>query len=212
MIFEPSAITGTQELIQAYGLWVLFGLVASEGMGVPLPGETALVAAALYAGSTHRIDILAVIAVAGTAAIIGDNIGYLIGRWLGHPLLARYGRHVRLTEARLERARDLFARHGGTIVFFGRFVALLRTLTALMAGANHMRWRQFLVMDMLGAMSWAALVGGGVYLFGEQARRLSLPLGLLVPAAIAIGMILLAGWHHRRGEKTQRAGHLQSGR
>src|SRR3954466_13214196 len=91
-----------QTLIQAYGLWVLFALVMLESMGVPLPGETALVTAALYAGSTHQIGIVSVVLVAAIAAIIGDNIGYLIGRSIGIRLVARYGRYVRLDEPRLK--------------------------------------------------------------------------------------------------------------
>src|SRR5437879_5471817 len=93
--------TWVQGLIQSYGLWVLFALVMLESMGIPLPGETALVTAALYAGSTHQIGIVSVVLVAAIAAIIGDNIGYLIGRSIGIRVVARYGRYVRLDEPRL---------------------------------------------------------------------------------------------------------------
>ncbi|WP_170631321.1 DedA family protein, partial [Acinetobacter baumannii] len=102
------------------------------------PGETALVTAALYAGTTHRIGILPVIAVAAAAAILGDNIGYLIGRSIGLRLIERYGQYVRLDQARLKIGHYLFLRHGGTIVFFGRFVAFLRAFAALLAGTNRM--------------------------------------------------------------------------
>jgi membrane protein DedA with SNARE-associated domain len=93
-------------LIQAYGLWVVFAVVMLEGMGIPVPGETALITAALYAGSTHQIGIASVVLVAAMAAIIGDNIR----------LIVRYGRHVRLNEARLKMGQYLFRRHGGKIV------------------------------------------------------------------------------------------------
>jgi membrane protein DedA with SNARE-associated domain len=128
------------ELIHTYGLVVLFTVVMLECMGVPMPGETALVSAALYAGSTHRFSIASVVLVAATAAIIGDNIGYLIGRSIGVRLIARYGKYVRLNELRLKVGQYLFLRHGGKIVSFGRFVAILRTYAALLAGANRMSW------------------------------------------------------------------------
>ena len=111
--------TWIQDLIQAYGLWVLFTLVMLESMGIPMPGETALVTAALYAGSTHQIGIASVVLVAATAAMIGDNIGYLIGRSIGVRLVVRYGRYVRLSEPRLKvgqyRDRQRAGKIGSTI-------------------------------------------------------------------------------------------------
>jgi membrane protein DedA with SNARE-associated domain len=195
-----------QELIQAYGLWMLFALVTFESLGVPLPGEAALVTAALYASTTHRIDILSVIMVAAAAAIVGDNLGYLIGRSLGHPLLARYGHHVCLTEARLVVGRYLFHRHGDKIVFFGRFVALLRVVAALLAGANGMRWGQFLIMNALGGLSWAALVGGGAYVLGKQIDAIVGPIGLLLLAvALALAVIGMVYLRHHEKEILERA-------
>jgi membrane protein DedA with SNARE-associated domain len=129
--------TWIQDLIQTYGLWVLFTLVTLESMGIPMPGETALVTTALYAGSTYQIGIALVVFVAATAAIIGDNLGYLIGRSIGIRLVVRYGRYVRLNEPRLKVGQYLFLRHGGKIVFFGRFVAFLRAYAALFAGINR---------------------------------------------------------------------------
>ena len=136
-----------------------------------MPGETALVTAALYAGSTHQIGIASVVLVAAMAAIIGDNIGYLIGRSIGIRLVVRYGGYVRLNEPRLKVGQYLFLRHGGKIVFFGRFVAFLRTFAALLAGVNRMSWPHFLIMNALGGICWASLFGGGAYLFGEQMKR-----------------------------------------
>ena len=103
-----------------------------------MPGETVLVSAALYAGSTNRLAIASVILVAATAATVGGTIGYVVGRFIGIPLLLRYGRNVRFDERRLRLGQYLFLRHGGKIVFFGRFVALLRTFAAMLAGANRM--------------------------------------------------------------------------
>jgi membrane protein DedA with SNARE-associated domain len=196
-VLSPTWVHG---LIQTYGLWVLFTLVMLESMGIPLPGETALVTAALYAGSTHQIDIASVVLVAATAAIIGDNIGYLIGRSIGIRLVAQYGRYVRLDEPRLKVGQYLFLRHGGKIVFFGRFVALLRTYAALLAGVNRMSWSHFLIMNALGGICWALLFGGGAYLFGAQVKRVTGPASLLLLLA-AIGLAAAGIFFFRRHEK-----------
>jgi membrane protein DedA with SNARE-associated domain len=196
-VLSPTWIHG---LLHAYGLWVLFALVMLESMGIPLPGETALVTAALYAGSTHQIAIASVVIVAATAAIMGDNIGYFIGRSIGIRLVARYGRYVRLDEPRLKVGQYLFLRHGGKIVFFGRFVALLRAYAALLAGVNRMSWPRFLVVNALGGVCWALLFGGSAYLFGAQVKRVSGPVGLLLLLA-AMGLIAAGIFFFRRHEK-----------
>ena len=189
-----------QDLIQTYGLWVLFAVVMLESTGVPMPGETALVTAAVYAGATHQIGIAWVIVVAAAAAIVGDNCGYLIGRIFGLPLVERHGRRVGLTEARLRVGQYLFLRHGGKIVFFGRFVAFLRTFAAVLAGVNRMHWSHFLAMNALGAMCWAMLFGGAAYLFGDQVHRVAGPLslGLLVMAAAGVGAGIMFFRHHEQ--------------
>ncbi len=196
-VLSPTWIHG---LIHTYGLWVVFALIMLESMGVPVPGETALITAALYAGSTHRIDIVSVVLVAATAAIIGDNIGYVIGRSIGVRLVARYGRYVRLDEPRLKVGQYLFLRHGGKIVFFGRFVAFLRTYAALLAGMNRMSWPHFLLMNALGGICWATLFGGGAYLFGAQVKRVTGPASLLLLLA-AIGLTAVGILFFRRHEK-----------
>src|SRR6202171_2602 len=125
-------------LIQLYGPWIIFGIVALESAGVPLPAETTLVAAALLAATTNQIDIAVVVAAAATGAIIGDGIGYAVGRRFGTPFLRKYGRYIRLDENRLLIGRYLFFRYGNAVVFFGRFVAVLRMFAALLGGANSM--------------------------------------------------------------------------
>jgi membrane protein DedA with SNARE-associated domain len=196
-VLSPTWIHG---LLHTYGLWVVFTLIMLESMGLPLPGETALMTAALYAGSTHRIDIVSVVLVAATAAIIGDNIGYVIGRSIGVRLVARYGRYIRLDEPRLKVGQYLFLRHGGKIVFFGRFVAFLRTYAALLAGMNRMSWPHFLLMNALGGICWATLFGGGAYLFGAQVKRVTGPASLLLLLA-AIGLTAVGILFFRRHEK-----------
>jgi membrane protein DedA with SNARE-associated domain len=186
--------------IQAYGLWVLFGLIAMESMGMPLPGETALIGAAVYAGSTHEIAVTAVVAVAASGAIAGDNLGFLIGRRIGLPLLRRYGRHIGLDPGRLKLGQYLFYRHGGKIVFFGRFVAFLRAFAAVLAGANRMLWPHFLLANALGGLCWATLFGTGAYLFGQEIHRIAGPIGFALLLA-ALLCLLLGARLLRRHEK-----------
>ena len=193
-------------LIQAYGLWVLFAVIMLECMGIPMPGETALVTAALYAGTTHQISIVSVVLVAATAAMIGDNIGYVIGRSIGVRLIARYGKYIRLTELRLKVGQYLFLRHGGKIVFFGRFVAILRTYSALLAGANRMIWHHFLIMNALGGICWAALFGVGAYLFGEKIELMAGAITLLfLVAAIGLAIAGVVFFRHHEKELEQHA-------
>ena len=131
-------------LIASYGYWAVFALVGLESLGIPLPGETALIIAGAYAGSTHNLSAWAVFAVASAAAIIGDNAGFWIGRKGGYRLARAYGPRIRLDEGKLKIARYLFDTYGPKVVFFGRFTAVLRTYAAFLAGASRMSWRRFL--------------------------------------------------------------------
>jgi membrane protein DedA with SNARE-associated domain len=199
-------MSSVYELVKAYGLWVLFIGITLECLGIPLPGETALVSAALFAGSTHRLTIGSVLLVAATAATVGGMIGYIIGRWIGLRLLVRYGKYVGLDERRLKVGQYLFLRHGGKIVFFGRFVDLLRILAAPLAGANRMSWRYFLFMNTLGGICWVLLLGGGAYLFGEGMKRVVWPVQLLLLVAaicLAVGGIIF--FRHHENELVRRA-------
>lgn len=193
-----------QHMIQVYGLWIVFAAVMLESMGMPMPGETALVTAALYAGTTQGIAIHYVIIVGAIAAIAGDNLGYLIGRFVGLRLLRRYGKYVRLHEARLKVGQYLFLRHGGKIVFFGRFVAFLRAFAAILAGANRMPWLHFLVMNALGGVCWASLFGIGAYIFGERIKAVAGPVsaGLLIGA---ICLLIVGAVFFRRHEQALEA-------
>jgi membrane protein DedA with SNARE-associated domain len=186
--------------VVAYGYWAVFCLVALESGGLPLPGEATLIAAALYAGTTHEIGIAGVILAAAGGAVLGDNVGYGVGRTVGLRLLLRYGRYIRLGEPRLKLGRYLFLRHGGKVVFLGRFVAVLRALAALLAGANQMAWRRFLVFNACGGLAWAAAYGLSGFLFGEAMHRLAGPIGI---ATLALGLVVLVvSWvAFRRHEK-----------
>jgi membrane protein DedA with SNARE-associated domain len=194
------SVAWLHQMMADYGLWILFAMVFLESAGVPIPGETALITAALYAGSTHHFSLIEVICVAFAAAVAGDTMAYAIGRTLGLRLLTRYGKYVRLPERRLKVGEYLFWRHGGKIVFFGRFVALLRVLAALLAGANRMEWPRFAAMNALGGLCWATLVASAAYFVGGRIRTAERPiafgLSIAVVTVIAIGLVA-----YRRFEK-----------
>jgi len=162
-------------------------------MGIPAPGETALVTAAIVAGTTHRLNIVFVIVAAAVGAIVGDNLGYILGRRFGYRLLLRFGAVVRLSTARIKLGQFLFARHGGKVVFFGRFVAVLRALAALLAGINFMDWRRFVLFNASGGILWADGYGGAAYVFGERLERVRgafAIIGLLLAATACAGGVL----------------------
>ena len=185
--------------IAVHGPLLVAAVVALESMGVPLPGETTLVTAALYAGTTHDLHIGAVVAAAALGAIAGDSAGYWIGRRFGQRLLVRYGRLIRIDAGRLRLGQYLFARHGGKVVFFGRFVALLRALAAILAGTNGMRWPRFLAFNAAGGVCWASLFGFGAYSLGEGFTHVQGPIAI---AGIVLGITGVGAgvWFVRRHE------------
>jgi membrane protein DedA with SNARE-associated domain len=141
-------------------------------MGLPLPGETILVLAAIYAATESSFNVGVVIAVAAFGAIVGDNAGYWLGLRYGYALLLRYGKRIGMFEARIKLGQYLFLKHGAKVVFLGRFVALLRMLAAFLAGVNRMPWRAFLVANACGGIIWAAVFGIGGYFFGKLLLQL----------------------------------------
>jgi membrane protein DedA with SNARE-associated domain len=180
------ALTG---LIPIYGPWIIFGIVAFESAGVPLPGETILVGSAVLAATTGQIDIVAVVLAAAAGAIVGDGMGYLVGRQFGSPFLRRYGRYIRLDEDRLLIGRYLFFQYGSAVVFFGRFIAVLRMFAALLAGANGMPAARFFFFNITGGICWACLFGFGAYAAGAQMYKIS---GTL--SVISLGLFIAAGY------------------
>lgn len=191
-------------LIETYGYWLVGGMIALESMGLPLPGETTLIAASLYAGNTQRLDILLVLLAGAAGAIIGDNIGFWIGREGGLRLLERYGMRIGLGPARLRLGRYLFRLHGGKVVFFGRFVAVLRALAGLLAGANRMDWRLFSAFNAAGGIIWVGLYGGGAYLLGDRITHVVGPIGFTALATAAVAAVL-GFWALRRREAVWQA-------
>jgi membrane protein DedA with SNARE-associated domain/membrane-associated phospholipid phosphatase len=185
-------------LLQTYGYLAVLVLVALESLGIPLPGETALLTAAAYAPAGH-LSIAGVIAAAALGAILGDAGAYWIGRTGGLALVRRYGRFLRVDEARLERAEDFFRRHGGKTVFFGRFVSLLRMLAALLAGVTRMPYARFTAYNVSGGICWALLFGGLGYLFGRRLPQLEHAVGqagalIALFAALVVVMVVLGRW------------------
>jgi membrane protein DedA with SNARE-associated domain len=187
------------QAIHHYGYGAVALAVGLESIGVPLPGEATLVAAAIYAGTTGRLDIALVIVAAAGGAIVGDNIGFWIGREAGFRLLRRYGPYVRLTPERLRLGHWLFRRHGGKVVFFGRFVSILRTFAALLAGANRMTWPHFLFYNAAGGIVWATLYGLGAFFLGQQLDRIAGPVGIAL-AAVAVAALAAAFLFLRKNE------------
>jgi membrane protein DedA with SNARE-associated domain len=190
-------------LVPIYGPWIIFGIVAFESAGVPLPGETILVASALLSATTGKINIVVVVLAAAAGAIVGDAMGYMVGRRLGVPFLRRYGRYIRLDEDRLLIGRYLFFQYGNAVVFFGRFVAVLRMFAALLAGANSMPAARFFFFNITGGICWACLFGFGAYAVGTKIYRISgtlsvISLGLFIAAGYALSVFI------RRNEVTLR--------
>jgi len=192
--------------LQTYGLFLLFVLVAVEGCGVPLPGETALATAAVLASAGHY-SIEAVIAVAASAAIVGDNSGYWIGRKGGRALLRRIPVVREASERFLPRSERFFERHGPKAVVIARFVAGLRITAAWLAGISHMPWRRFVVYNAAGGILWSTVIGLIAYQFGRAAidavshygLQAVIVLVLLGAAAFVVHRI----WHRRTARDTQ---------
>ena len=173
------------DLLISYGLVLLFAVVAAESAGVPLPGETALIAAAILAGRGHY-SIVEVIAVAAAAAILGDNVGYLIGRTGGRKLLERWGPIKRYAERVLPPGERFFKKHGGKTVFIGRFVAVLRVTAAWLAGITHMPWWRFFLWNAAGGIVWATGVSLLAYYFGKAAADAVATYGVYALVAIVV--------------------------
>jgi membrane protein DedA with SNARE-associated domain len=175
-------------LIHEYGLVAVAAIIGLECLGLPVPGETALLAAAIYAGTKHGLNINAVIVTAAGAAIAGRMIGYLIGHKFGSWLLLRYGHYVGLTTGRIKLGQYLFLRYGGKIIFFAQ---LLRTLAGPFAGANLMPWRKFMFANAVSSGVWAASYGYAAYWVGGAFERLQGR--MVVPLMFIAAIALIAG-------------------
>ena len=183
--------------LAAYGYFAVIAIVGLESAGVPLPGETILVAAALLAGQ-GKLHLWGVIGAAAAGAILGDNCGYWIGREFGFPIAYRYGRYIKLDERRLKLGQYLFLKQGGKVVFFGRFVAVLRTWAAFLAGVNHFNWERFFLFNAAGGIVWASIFGAGGYGLGKAFELYARPVGIAALIAAAVGFVVAGRFirHH----------------
>jgi membrane-associated protein len=179
----------------AYALLAL--LVGGESAGLPLPGETALITASILA-SQNKLWLPLVIGVAAATAIVGDNIGYELGRHGARRLLSRPGRFEGKRQEFLDRGEKFFARHGSKTVFIGRWIPFLRVTAAWLAGANHMPWPRFFAWNALGGISWAISVGVFAYFVGDIAVRIFRDAGYAVLVVIALAVVGVAVWYFVR--------------
>ena len=184
-------------LLSNYGYAAVFAFVMVESLGVPFPGETMVIAAAIYAGSSHHLAVALICAVAAAGAILGDNIGFGIGHWGGYRLLLRYGPKIRLDEKKLKVGRLIFDRHGGKVVFFGRFVSLLRTYAAFLAGTNRMHWARFFAFNAAGGLVWAAIYSFGFYYLGSALSKARGPVDIGLGALAAVLVVGFIVWTRR---------------
>ena len=197
----PGVLASLAPTLNHYGYLAIAGLVMVEDFGIPVPGETVLIVGAVYAGA-GRMNILGVALVGFLAAIAGDNIGYAIGRFGGHALVARFGRYVFLTGERLDKAEGFFSRHGGKVVTVARFIEGLRQANGIIAGITEMHWAKFLAFNALGAALWVGLWTSLGYAAGSQIGPIYTQItqySLYVLIALGVAIVaLLARWLVRR--------------
>ncbi len=204
----PGFLNSLAGPLDHFGYWAVLLFVMIEDFGIPVPGETVLIAAAVYAGA-GKLNIVAVGVIGFVAAVIGDNIGFAIGRYGGRALVLRWGRYVRLTEERLDRAEVFFARNGAWIITFARFIEVLRQLNGIVAGITGLPWRRFLAFNALGAALWVGTWVSVGYLAGDHIDTVYHYVTRYSYYLLAALVVVLAGylaWHfRRRGRRTASA-------
>jgi membrane-associated protein len=176
-----------------FGYLLLAALVGGESAGIPLPGETALIAAAVLA-SQGKLSIWLVVATAAAGAIVGDNFGYLLGRKGARRLLERPGRFEEGRRNLLRRGENFFAHHGGKTVFLGRWLPFLRITAAWLAGANRMRWPKFVAWNAAGGIAWAVSVGALAFFAGEAVAAVIQTAGYVALGVFAVALVAVAAW------------------
>jgi membrane protein DedA with SNARE-associated domain len=194
----PGVLHTLEPTLNHYGYLAVVALVLIEDFGVPVPGETVLILAALYAGA-GRLNIVLVALLGFFGALLGDNIGFAIGHFGGRPLAERYGRYIFLTPERLQTATRFFERHGGKIIIVARFIEGLRQANGIIAGISGLRWTRFLVFNAIGAALWVAVWTSVGYFSGNHIdtiydtatrydKYLVIALALVVAAYVAVRM------------------------
>lgn len=207
-----SVIQILQNALNILGYPAVALFVMIESSGIPFPGETILLLAAFYSAVDHHLQLPIVIACAAVGAIVGDNIGYTVGRTGGKALIERYGHYIFIKQRHLERAEQFFAKHGDKTVFFGRFIAVLRAWAAFLAGVNKMHWRTFFIYNAAGGIVWATIYGvlgyyAGIFFHNNfaavehLARTLSWSLAGIILGIVAIIVLITYIRRRKRGEK-----------
>jgi membrane protein DedA with SNARE-associated domain len=187
----PGIFGAVEPILASYGYLAVAAFVLLEDFGVPLPGETILIAGAVYAGA-GKLDVVVLSVIAVLAAVVGDNIGYLIGRLGGRRLVLRWGRYVFLTERRVNKAEQFFDRHGGKVVTVARFIEGLRQANGIIAGISEMHWLRFVAFNALGAALWVALWVSVGYVAGQHINALYHQLHEYeIYVAVGVGALIL---------------------
>ncbi len=204
--FTGAIVNFLEQALIDYGYVIVFSAIMIESIGVPFPGETMLLIASAYAASTGALNIFGVIACAAGGAMTGDSLGYWIGREGGRRLIRRYGKFVGLTDHRYQRVQGYLKRHGGKAVFFGRFVSVARTWIAVLVGAHHLNYVQFLLYDILGAITWATLYGSLGYAFGSNLPLLEKwvkEAGIIIAicAVLVVAYLLYLRWKRKKAKE-----------
>jgi membrane protein DedA with SNARE-associated domain len=196
----PGFLEALASPLEHYGLWAIFALVLIEDFGIPVPGETVIIAGAIYAGS-GRLNVVGVGVVAFVAAVLGDNIGYAIGRFGGRRLVDRWGKYVFLTPERLDKAEDFFDRQGAKIITIARFIEGLRQANGIIAGITKMHWARFIAYNALGAALWVGTWVSIGYFAGQHINTIYGVItrySLYVAIAAAVVIVALIARHIMR--------------
>lgn len=188
--FIEGLVQTLEPIITNNGYWLIALIICLENAGIPLPGETSLIFASVMA-SSGKLNIWLVLGAAVSGAIIGDNIGYFLGRRYGRELILRYGKVFGMTPERFERAEKSFLQNSTWAVYFGRFVILLRILAGPLAGIINMPWPKFFLFNALGAFSWAGIIGGASFFFGKQVETFFKDLGIW---ALVLVVVVVFGY------------------
>jgi membrane protein DedA with SNARE-associated domain len=209
----PGFLNSLTAPLDHFGYWAVLLFVMIEDFGIPVPGETILIAASVYAGA-GRLNVILVGGTAAVAAVAGDNIGFAVGRYGGRALALRWGRYLRLTEQRLDKAEDFFHRHGGWIISVARFLEVLRQANGIVAGTSGLRWRRFLAFNALGAALWAGTWVSLGYLAGHHIATIYHSIIQYSSYLLVVLAVVLAGyiiWHvlRSRRRQTSSAGELR---
>jgi membrane protein DedA with SNARE-associated domain len=200
----PGFLNSLASPLEHYGIWAIFLLVLLEDFGIPVPGETVLIAGAVFAGS-GQLNIVAVGVTGFIAAVLGDNIGYAIGRFGGRALVERWGKYVFITPERLDKAEAFFKRHGGKIITIARFIEGLRQANGLIAGITDMHWLRFIGFNALGAALWVGTWVSVGYFAGQHITTIYNAVTRYSLYAAIAAVVLIAAWVLHRLRKRRRS-------